>query len=106
MAVTKANLKGVAAALSLDLEKTSMIDMKGAVQAAFAFAKDMYPEAKDIRLEQVEPSPSSDGWSVVVSFVTQTPGTFAQVMGVEARLFKSISIDSQSGKAQSLKIWK
>ncbi len=81
------------------------IDMKGAVQAAIAFAKDMFPQAKDIRLEEVEAR--SGGWSVVISFATGEPGTLSLVMGGAApRLFKTIAIDSASGKAQSLKVWK
>jgi hypothetical protein len=80
-------------------------DMKGAVQAAFAFAADMFPTAKDLRLEEVEAR--SGGWSVVVSFTTGEPGTLAQVMGGgPPRLFKTIAIDSESGRAQSLKVWK
>jgi hypothetical protein len=88
-------------------KKAISIDMKGAVQAAFAFAKDMYPEAKDLRLEEVEPSPSSDGWSVVLSFSTGQSNTFAIMRGEEGpRAYKKITIDSKSGKAQSLKVWK
>ena len=80
-------------------------DMKGAVQAAFAFAKDMFPQAKDLRLEEVEAN--SGGWSVVISFATGEPGTLSQVMGGGApRLFNTIAIDSESGQAQSLKVWK
>ena len=81
------------------------VDMKDAVQSAFAFTKDMFPQAKDIRLEEVEPG--SVGWTVVISFSTGEPGTIAQVMGGGApRLFKTITVDSTSGKAQSLKVWK
>ena len=81
------------------------IDMKGAVQTAFAFTEDMFPQAKDIRLEEVEPG--SVGWNVVISFSTGEPGTLAQVMGGGApRLFKTIAVDSASGQAQSLKVWK
>lgn len=89
-------------ALTIALRK---VDMKGAVQSAFAFTKDMFPQAKDIRLEEVEPG--SVGWTVVISFSTGEPGTLAQVMGGGApRLFKTIAVDSASGKAQSLKVWK
>jgi hypothetical protein len=81
------------------------VDMKGAVQAAFAFATDMFPEAKDIRLEEVEAR--SGGWSVVISFTTGEPGTLSLVMGgVAPRLFKTIAIDSETGQAFSLKVWK
>ena len=81
------------------------VDIKGAVQAAFAFTKDMFSQAKDIRLEEVEAR--SGGWSVVVSFTTGEAGTLSQVLGGEApRLYKTVAIDSETGKAQSLKVWK
>jgi hypothetical protein len=94
--ITSRNVKGPA--------PRKLIDMKGAVQAAIAFAKDMFPQAKDIRLEEVEAR--SGGWSVVISFVTGELGTLSQVMGGGSRLFKTIIIDSASGQAQSLKVWK
>jgi hypothetical protein len=84
--------------------KPGKIDMKGAVQAAIAFAKDMFPQAKDILLEEVEAR--SGGWSVVISFVSSELSTLSQVMGGRSRLFKTIAIDSTSGQAQSLKVWK
>jgi hypothetical protein len=79
--------------------------MKSAVQAAIAFVIEMFPQAKDIRLEEVEAR--SGGWSVVISFVTGEIGTLSQVTGVGtgARLFKTIAIDSESGQAMSLKVW-
>ncbi len=81
------------------------VDMKGAAQAAFAFTNDMFPEAKDLRLEEVEAK--TGGWSVVISFTTGELGTLSQVMGGGTpRLFKTITIDSESGKAKSLKVWK
>jgi hypothetical protein len=98
--------KGVAAALTPpQSKKAATVDMKGAVQAAMTFAKDMFPQAKDIRLEEVEPR--SGGWSVVVSFTTGEPGTLAQVIGgAVPRLFKTIAIASEGGQAISLKVWK
>ena len=76
--------------------KSGKIDMKGAVQSAFAFAKEMFPEATDIRLEEVEPK--SGGWSVVVSFATGQSNTFAIMRGDEgSRVYKTITIESESG---------
>jgi len=81
-----------------------MIDMKGAVRAAMVFSKDMFPEVKDIRLEEVEPS--SNGWSVVVSFAADAPATYAIVTGRELpRVYKTIAIESETGQAMSLKVW-
>lgn len=81
-----------------------MVDMKGAVRAAMVFAKDMFPEVKGIRLEEVEPT--SNGWSVVVSFVADAPDTYAIVTGRELpRVYKTIVIESETGQALSLKVW-
>ncbi|HUY95474.1 MAG TPA: hypothetical protein VMU71_09250 [Terracidiphilus sp.] len=79
--------------------------MKDAVQRAVAFVKDFYPQGNDFRLEEVEPA--SGGWSVVVSFSTGEPGTLAYALGQgPPRIYKTITIDSGSGSAQSLKVWK
>jgi hypothetical protein len=106
MSDTKAGGKGVAAALTpLTSKKTALVDMKEAVQRAFAFAEDFYPRGKDFRLEEVEPV--SGGWSVVISFATGEPGTLASALGQGLpRIYKTITIDSSSGRAQSLKVWK
>jgi hypothetical protein len=86
-------------------KKTALIDMKEAVQRAFTFGKDFYPQGKDFRLEEVEPV--SGGWSVVLSFVTGEPGTLALALGQGSpRIYKTITIDSNNGRAQSLKVWK
>ena len=102
----KTSRKGGAATLtSPDSKGTAAVDMKTAVQSAIAFAKEMLPEAKDIRLEEVEPS--SPGWSVVISYTANESPTFAMLRGEEAtRAYKKIAIDSESGKALSLKVWK
>ncbi len=96
--------KGMSARESALATSLRKVDMKGAVQAAIAFTKEMFPQAKDILLEEVEAK--SGGWSVVISFVTGELSTLSQVMGGGARLFKTISIDSASGQALSLKVWK
>lgn len=105
MADTKTGRKGVAAAVTPTSKKTGIVDMKAAVQSAMTFAKDMLPEAKDIRLEEVEPTPN--GWSVVISYPTSQSATFAIMRGEEEpRAYKKIAIESESGIAQSLKVWK
>ncbi len=101
----KTSRKGVAAALTPQTSKApGSTDMKAAVQAAVAFAQEFFPQAKDIRLEEVEPK--SDGWSVVVSFVTGEPSTISMLTGGVPRIYKTIEIASKTGKAQSLKVWK
>lgn len=106
MADEKTSRKGVTAALTPPIAKRSpLVEMKEAVQRAITFTKEFFPEAKDIRLEEVEPV--SGGWSVVVSFATGEPGTLAIVIEQGApRIYKTITIDSSNGMAQSLKVWK
>ena len=106
MVEAKTIRKGAAEARTLpNSNKNGIVDMKAAVQSAMAFAKEMLPEARDIRLEEVEPN--SGGWSVVISYATNQSPTFAVLRGEEGpRAFKKIAIDSGSGKAQSLKVWK
>ncbi len=81
-----------------------MIDVKTAVRSATTFVGDLFPQARDIRLEEVEPF--SDQWSVVVSFKPEESPSIAEVMGGGTRLFKQIVIDSENAKPVSLKIWK
>ena len=84
---------------------SAIIDMKAAVQTAMAFAKEMLPAARDIRLEEVEPT--SGGWSVVISYAKSQSPTFAVLRGEEeSRDYKKIAIESESGQAKSLKVWK
>lgn len=99
---TKTSRKGVAATLSpLAAKKTGTVDMKGAVQKAIAFAKEFFPEAKGIRLEEVEPR--SGGWSVVISFTTGESGTLALALGQGVpRIYKTITVESEDGHVQSL----
>lgn len=80
------------------------MDVKSAVHTATTFVGDLFPEARDLRLEEVVPS--SNGWSVVVSFKPNDSPTLAEVMGSGTRLFKEILVDSESAKPLSLKIWK
>lgn len=107
MQSNKAMRKGVSATpTSPNTKKTPLIDMKAAVQSAIAFAQEMLPDAKDIRLEEVEPS-SGGGWSVVISYATNQSSTFAVLRGEEgSRSYKKIAIDSETGRPQSLKVWK
>jgi hypothetical protein len=103
---TKTSRKGAAALLSpLTPVKSGKVDMKGAVQKAIDFAREFFPEAKGIRLEEVEPG--SNGWSVVISFTTGEPGALATALGQGGtRVYKTITVSSEGGHVQSLKVWK
>lgn len=77
-------------------------EVKEAVQKAIEAIRDLYSDAIDIRLEEIEPF--GDEWDVVVSFKLPQPTTLAHVLGGEIRLFKIIRISS--GEVHSLKVWK
>ena len=79
-----------------------MTDVKEAVHKAAEIVVDLYLEAKDIRLEEVEHGTSM--WSVVMSFKTEEPTTLASVMGKDSRLFKVVNLDPSSGELISLRM--
>lgn len=81
-----------------------MVDIKQAVQAAVASVEELYPQANDIRLEEIEPY-GEVRWNVVISFKTGEPTTLASVMGGGSRLFKRVEIDMNSGSLHALKVW-
>lgn len=99
--------------------KSGKIDMKGAVQSAFAFIEGFFPDAKDVLLEEVElkqghyeNSPSEGRmykqhpfWRVVVSFKSGTPGTLSEVMGGAPRLFREVKVERDSGEIHSMVSW-
>lgn len=82
-----------------------MVDMRQAVQAAVTSVESLYPQAKDIRLEEIEPF-GDMRWSVVISFRSGELPTIASVMGTESRLFKRLEIDKSTGELEALKVWK
>ena len=81
-----------------------MVGVKDAVRSATTFVGELYPEATDIRLEEVEPS--SALWTVVISFRTGERATLGYVLGTDQRLFKTVSVDKEDGSPVSLKVWK
>ena len=82
-----------------------MIGVKDAVKSATEFVADLYPGARDIRLEEVEVDAGPQQWSVVLSFNTGEPSTLASVMG-EQRFFKQVAVQLDSGEPTGLKIWR
>lgn len=80
-----------------------MVDMKFAVKTAIGFIEEFYPGAKDIRLEEV--GPDGQLWSVVISFKTGESGTLSEVMGKEARLYKHVAIEADTGTPHALRNW-
>jgi hypothetical protein len=80
-----------------------MITVKEAVKGAGEFVSELFPEAKNLRLEQVEGG--SPVWKVVLSFNYGEPSGLAAVVG-QGRLFKQVDIDADTGEATALRMWK
>ena len=66
----------------------------------------MFPEARNIRLEEVEYLDNDSEWYVTVSFPSGEERTFANAVSGEPRLFKSIRINSNNGEPVALKVFK
>jgi hypothetical protein len=81
-----------------------MITVKEAVASATLFVTDLFPNALDLRLEQVEMIGS--WWRVVISFKFSEPSTLLLAMGAQNRLFKEVDVDRESGQAVALRMFK
>lgn len=80
-----------------------MANMKEAVGVAAKFVADLFPEARDIRLEEIV----ADGsvWNVVLSFMP-IENTLASMLGNPQRLFKTVEVQRDSGEPLALRVWK
>ena len=80
-----------------------MVTAKQAVAAASGFLVDLIAETPELRLEQV--SPLGPNWGVVLSFKTEVD--YQSIFnGAEKRVFKSVTMDRESGEPQSMTMWK
>lgn len=86
-----------------------MIPVKIAVTEAVRFFEDMFPNAKDIRLEEVELSDEGPWWDVTLSYAappTSTSYALASVIGQPERVYKIIRLDREDATVRSMKIRK
>jgi hypothetical protein len=81
-----------------------MVTVKDAVKGAGQFVSELFPEAKNLRLEQVEKG--GPLWRVVMSFQIEEPSGLAAVMGYQGRMFKEVDVDADTGKGTALRMWK
>jgi hypothetical protein len=86
------------------------VDVKQAVNIARVYLIALYPEAKNIRLEEVELL--NGEWNVVLSFPSDDPLTSsfsAMLLSSQEtipRLYKLVRINKAGGEAVALKVWK
>jgi hypothetical protein len=91
-------------------EVPTMINVKEAVKAAHAFARDMYADAEleRLQLEEVELSDDERTWHVTLGWTdpavtgTALPGLLTGP-GLP-RIYKTFEVDADTGRVRSMKI--
>ena len=97
-----------------------MISIKEAAQQAAEFCQQLFPDAQDILLEEVERDENDKFWLITVSYLapavkragTAVSGTMETALGTTMqqlfprfeRRYKSLKIDAQTGNVVSMKI--
>jgi hypothetical protein len=80
-----------------------MANIKQAVSTGAEFLEDLFPDAADVRLEEVVAQ--GPVWQIVFSFTT--PGeSLAKRLGVDSRIYKQVEVERESNEPQALKVWK
>ena len=87
-----------------------MIDVKQAVKAAEAYARELFPEPelRHLRLEEVELTGDGRHWHVTLGWVE--PGVSKNGLMFEAapqvlpRVYKRFEVDAENGNVDSMKI--
>jgi hypothetical protein len=83
-----------------------MLLVKEAVQQAIKIFSELFPNAKDVRLEEVELSTDGPWWEITLSFVPMGLSAFESVLGQANRVYKRVEIDRETGELNSIKIRK
>lgn len=90
-----------------------MIPIKEAAQQAAEFCQQLFPDAQDILLEEVERDEDDKFWLITISYLAvagkragiATPGTaMEQLFPRFERRYKSLKVDAQTGDVVSMKI--
>jgi hypothetical protein len=82
------------------------VSPRDAVKEATGFFDEFYPGASGARLEEVDLSEEGPWWEVTLSFVADPETSFDAVLGKSNRLFKVVKVDSESGQARGIRVWK
>lgn len=90
-----------------------MISIKEAAQRAAEFCQQLFIDAQDILLEEVERDENDKFWLITVSYLATapkragiaTPGTAMEGLFPRfERRYKSLKVDAQTGEVVSMKI--
>lgn len=83
-----------------------MIPLKRATQAAAEHVREIYPDADNILIEEIEMNPEQR-WVITLSFLVPSEkgvGPFADWQPDRKRMYKIFTMDSESGEMISMKI--
>ena len=83
-----------------------MLNVKDAVKVATAYFADLFPDARDARLEEVEMSDEGPWWDVTVSFELPAATPIEAMLAQRSREYKIIKVNRDSGEPHSIKIRK
>lgn len=83
-----------------------MVDVKESVATANAFVMDLFPAARDLRLEEVALNSGGTTWQVVLSFRLFESAQLAPLASQGNRMFKQVDVDRLSAEARALRSWK
>jgi hypothetical protein len=75
---------------------------KGPVQTAIEAVREMYPEARNVLLEEIGKTGSGD-WEITISFILPDPGTIENLFGRSSKTYKEFVIDP-ANNFKSMKI--
>lgn len=88
-----------------------MISIKEAAQQAAEFCRQLYPDAQDFLLEEVERDENDKFWLITISVLAtvskRSSSPLIAITGVESRFerhYKILKVDAQTGEVISMKI--
>jgi hypothetical protein len=91
------------ALLTLQVEETSMIDVKQAVKIAYDYLTSLYPEARSVELEEVELTEDERYWLITLGY-TALGGSIPSAFALREKKYKTLKTDAESGRVVSMKM--
>ena len=81
-----------------------MIDSKTAISRASAYLGEIFPQAKEVQLEEIELSDNRKHWLVTFSFPKPELVIFGAPVANPNRDYKTVKVDAATGEPVAVKI--
>ncbi len=81
-----------------------MIDSKNAISRASAYFTEVFPQAKQVQLEEIELSEDRRYWLVTFSFPKPELTIFGALVANPNRDYKTVKVDAATGEPVGVKI--